>query len=41
MASEIAFAAEHGIGVRFMEPEDMEGGSGHGDGAGFDAFDGE
>ncbi len=41
MASEIAFAAEHGIGVRFMEPEGMEGGNGHGDGAGFDAFDGE
>ena len=41
MASEIAFAAEHGIEVRFMEPEGMEGGNGHGDGAGFDAFDGE
>ena len=41
MASEIAFAAEHGVEVRFMEPEGMEGGSGHGDGAGFDASDGE
>lgn len=41
MASEIAFAVEHGVEVRFMEPEDTEGGSGHGDGAGFDASDGE
>ena len=41
MASEIAFAVEHGIEVRFMEPESMEGGGAYGDGAGADASDGE
>ena len=41
MASEIAFAVEQGIGVRFMEPEELEGGGVYGDGAGADASDGE
>lgn len=41
MASEIAFAAEQGIEVRFMEPEELEGGGAYGDGAGADASDGE
>lgn len=41
MASEIAFAVEHGIEVRFMEPEELEGGGAYGDGAGADASDGE
>ena len=41
MASEIAFAVERGIGVRFMEPEELEGGGAYGDGAGADASDGE
>ena len=41
MASEIAFAVEQGIEIRFMEPEDREGGGAYGDGAGADASDGE
>lgn len=41
MASEIAFAVEQGIGVRFMEPEELEGGGAYGDGACADASDGE